>query len=91
MWDGLPGNGRYGWVVDNNHNQLFFLAGSETGNTGRLNRRNLATGEIELLYSGPMPLADTNISIGKLTGNVLFTRFEDSSDNLVVFEGVDLD
>jgi len=89
LWDGLPGNGRYGWVVVNG--QLFFLAGGETGNTGRLNRRHLETGETELLYSGPMPLADTNISIGKLTGNVLFTRFEESSDDLVVFEGVDLD
>jgi len=54
LWDGLPGNGRYGWVVDNN--QLFFLAGGETGNTGRLHRRDLESGETEALYSGPMPL-----------------------------------
>jgi Tol biopolymer transport system component/DNA-binding winged helix-turn-helix (wHTH) protein len=89
LWDGLPGNGRYGWVFDDN--KLFFLAGGETGNTGRLYQRDFDSGEIEILYSGPMPLADTNISIGKQTGNVLFTRFEDSSDDLVVFEGVDLD
>ncbi len=89
LWDGLPGSGRYGWVVDDN--QLFFLAGGETGNTGRLNRRDFETGDIEVLYAGPMPLADANISIGGRTGRVLFTRFEDSSDNLVVFEGVDLD
>jgi hypothetical protein len=89
LWDGLPGNGRYGWVVD--YNQLFFLAGGETGNTGRLYRRDLESGETEVLYSGPMPLADSNISIGTQTGTVLFTRFEDSSDDLVVFEGVDLD
>jgi Tol biopolymer transport system component/DNA-binding winged helix-turn-helix (wHTH) protein len=90
LWDGLPGNGRYGWVVDRNHKQLFFLAGGETGNTGRLYRRDLTSGEIEVLYSGPMPLADSNISIGMQTGTILFTRFEDSSDDLVVFEGVDL-
>lgn len=89
LWDGLPGNGRYGWVVDGN--QLYFLTGGETGNAGRLNRRHLGSGDTEVLYSGPMPLADTNISIGRQTGTVLFTRFADSSDDLVVFEGVDLD
>lgn len=89
LWDGLPGNGRYGWVVDGN--QLLFLSGGETGNAGRLNRRHLGSGATEVLYSGPMPLADTNISIGRQTGTVLFTRFADSSDDLAVFEGVDLD
>ena len=89
LWDGLPGNGRYGWVVDGN--QLYFLTGGETGNAGRLNRRHLGSGDTEVLYSGAMPLADTNISIGRQTGTVLFTRFADSSDDLVVFEGVDLD
>jgi len=88
LWDGLPGNGRYGWVVDGN--QLYFLTGGETGNAGRLNRRHLGSGDTEVLYSGPMPLADTNISIGRQTGTVLFTRFADSSDDLVIFEGVDL-
>jgi len=84
LWDGLPGNGRYGWVVDDN--QLYFLAGGEPGNTGRLMRRDLESGAIETLYSGPMPVADTNLSIGKKTGAVLFTLFADSSDDLVVYE-----
>jgi hypothetical protein len=34
-----------------------------------------------------MPLTDTNISIGQKSGAILFTRFQSSSDDLVVFEG----
>lgn len=89
LWDSLPGNGRYGWVVDDD--QLYFLAGGEPGNTGRLMRRDLESGEIETLYSGPMPVADTSLSIGKRTGAVLFTLFADSSDDLVVYEIIGLD
>jgi Tol biopolymer transport system component len=89
LWDGLPGNGRYGWVVDDN--QLYFLAGGEPGNTGRLMRRDLDSGEIETLYDGPMPEADSNLSIGKRTGAVLFTIFADSSDDLIVYDNTGLD
>ncbi len=89
LWDSLPGNGRYGWVVDDD--QLYFLAGGEPGNTGRLMRRDLESGEIETLYNGPMPVADTSLSIGKRTGAVLFTLFADSSDDLVVYEIIGLD
>jgi hypothetical protein len=88
LWDGLPGNGRYGWVVDDK--RLYFLAGGEPGNAGRLMRRDLESGEIDTLYSGPMPVADTNLSIGKQTGAVLFTLFADSSDDLVVYENTGL-
>jgi hypothetical protein len=36
-----------------------------------------------------MPVADTAISIGQQTGAVLFTLFQNASDDLVVYEDVD--
>jgi Tol biopolymer transport system component/DNA-binding winged helix-turn-helix (wHTH) protein len=85
--DGLPANGRYGWEVAND--TLYFLAGGDSGNTGRLLKVDLAGGEPETLLTSPMPVADTAISIGQQTGAVLFTLFQNASDDLVVYEDVD--
>jgi len=86
VMDGLPGNGRYGWEVSNGF--LYFLAGGDTGNTGRLLRADLAGGDPETLFTGPMPVADTTLSIGQVSGTVLFTLFQTSSDDLVVYQNV---
>lgn len=87
--DGLPGRGRYGWKVDND--TLYFLTGGETGNTGRLLKVEIDGGEPELLFVNPMPVADTALSVGKQSGTILLTVFQMSSDDLVVYEGVDFD
>lgn len=87
--DGMPANGRYGWEVAND--ELYFLAGGDTGNTGRLMKVSIGGGEPETLISSPMPVADTAISVGQQTGAVLFTLFQNSSDDLVVYENVTFD
>jgi Tol biopolymer transport system component/DNA-binding winged helix-turn-helix (wHTH) protein len=84
--DGMPGDGRYGWEVADN--TLYFLAGGDSGNTGQLMRVSIGGGEPETLLSSPMPVADTAISIGQQTGAVLFTLFQNASDDLVVYEDV---
>jgi Tol biopolymer transport system component/DNA-binding winged helix-turn-helix (wHTH) protein len=89
VWDGLPGNGRYGWAVEDNF--IYFFAGSESGNASRLIRRDRSGGAMELLYEGPMPIADMNLSIGTVSGEILFTRFQTSSDDLVLYERVTID
>jgi len=87
VWNGLPGNGRFGWEVD--RDTLYLIAGGEPGNTGRLFKMNLSAGEPELLFTGPMPVADVTISIGQRSGEILLTVFQTSSDDLVVYENVD--
>lgn len=84
--DGLPGNGRYGWEVADG--KLFFLAGGETGNTGRLLKVDITGGEPELLLVSPMPVADMAISVGKQSGTILLTVFQLSSDDLVIYDNV---
>ena len=85
--DGMPGDGRYGWEVADD--ELYFLAGGDTGNTGRLLKVAIDGGEPETIFESSMPVADTAISIGQQTGAVLFTLFQNSSDDLVVYENVD--
>jgi Tol biopolymer transport system component len=87
--DGMPANGRYGWEVD--EGSLYLLAGGETGNSGRLMRVDIDGGEPETLYTGAMPVADTTISVGRQSGNILLTLFQSSSDDLVVYEDVMFD
>jgi Tol biopolymer transport system component/DNA-binding winged helix-turn-helix (wHTH) protein len=87
--DGMPANGRYGWEVD--EGSLYLLAGGETGNSGRLMRVDIDGGEPQTLYTGAMPVADTTISIGRQSGNILLTLFQTSSDDLVVYENVVFD
>jgi len=89
IMDGMPGNGRYGWEVENN--TLIFLAGGDTGNTGMLLTVDIDGGQPEALFAGSMPVADVTLSIGRQTGAILFTQFQNSSDDLVVYEDVRLD
>ena len=89
LLDHMPGNGRYGWDVADD--TLYFLAGGETGNTGKLLKLDLAGGTPEILFTGSMPVADTSLSIGRLTGAVLFTRSSTSSDDVVIYEDVNFD
>jgi len=86
VMDGMPGNGRYGWEVEGD--TLYFLAGGDTGNTGMLLTVDIGGGQPEALFAGSMPVADVTISIGQQTGAVLFTQFQTSSDDLVVYENV---
>ena len=85
--EGMPGNGRYGWEID--EGSLYFFAGGDTGNTGMLMRVDLGGGDPETLFTGTMPVADTTISIGQQSGDILLTLFQTSSDDLVVYEDVD--
>jgi hypothetical protein len=89
LLDGMPGDGRYGWEVADD--TLYFLAGGETGNTGKLLKADFAGGDPEVLFAGAMPVADTSLSIGRLTGAILFTRSRASSDDVVLYEGVNFD
>ena len=65
---------------------ILFLSGGDAGDTGRLLDLDLATGEISERYAGLLPLTDTNISVGRISGAILFTRFQSSTDDLIVFE-----
>jgi len=85
IWSDMPGDGRAGWALDNN--RILFLDGGDASNAGRLLQIDLLSGQVIEKYSGSMPLTDTNISIGQKSGAILFTRFQSSSDDLVVFEG----
>ena len=87
--EGMPANGRYGWEVD--EGTLYLLAPGETGNTGRLLAVDIDGGEPETLYTGAMPIADTTISIGRQSGNILLTLYQTASDDLVVYESVFFD
>jgi Tol biopolymer transport system component/DNA-binding winged helix-turn-helix (wHTH) protein len=80
--DQLPNNGRNGWAFDDG--VLVYSTLGTVGNSGQILRRNLATNEDIIMFEGSMPLADTNISIAN--GNILFTRFQAASDDLVIFE-----
>lgn len=84
--DGMPGNGRYGWEVD--EGTLYLLAPGVTGNSGRLMRVDIDGGEPETLYAGAMPVEGATISVGRQSGNILLTLFQASSDDLVVYEDV---
>jgi len=85
IWDGMPGSGRVGWTLDND--RILFLNGGSASDTGRLLELDTVSGEIVEKYAGLLPMTDTNISIGRISGAILFTRFQSSSDDLVVFEG----
>ncbi len=84
IWDGLPGAGRFGWTIA--ANTLYYIDPVATDNTARIIRHDLVSGEEISLYNGPMPLADTALSVAGLTGEVLFTRFQAASDDLVIFD-----
>lgn len=84
VWDGLPGNGRFGWTLSGG--SLVYSTAGNTANTGRIVRRSLASGAETVVFEGPMPLADTAISIEPGSGRILFTRYDAASDDLVVFD-----
>ena len=86
IFDGLPGRGRFGWEIDND--TLYFLTGGESGNTGRLLKKDIAGGEPELLFVSRMPVADTALRVGQQSGAILLTLFQTSSDDLVIYKGV---
>ena len=50
---------------------------------------DLNGGEPELLFTGPMPVADVTLDIGQQSGVILLTIFQTSSDDLVIYENVD--
>jgi len=84
IWDGMPGSGRVGWTLDND--RILFLNGGSASDTGRLLELDIASGEVVEKYAGLLPMTDTNISVGRKSGAILFTRFQSSSDDLVIFE-----
>ena len=85
IWGGVPNNGRAGWALDND--RILFLNGGDASDVGRLLELDIASGRVVEKYAGLLPLTDTNISIGRNSGVILFTRFQSSSDDLVFFEG----
>lgn len=85
IWDGMPGRGRVGWVLDGE--RILFLNGGDAGDKGRILELDVVSGRLLEKYSGLLPLTDTNISIGRQSGAILFTRFQSSTDDLVYFEG----
>jgi Tol biopolymer transport system component/DNA-binding winged helix-turn-helix (wHTH) protein len=86
IWDGMPGRGRNGWAID--EKRILFLSGGNTSNSGRLLELDTESGNLTEHFVGLMPLTDTNISIGQSSGTILFTRFQSSSDDLVLYEGI---
>ncbi|MDH4124445.1 MAG: winged helix-turn-helix domain-containing protein [Gammaproteobacteria bacterium] len=86
VWDGLPGNGRYGWAVA--ANVVYLLDSGEQGGASRMVRYDLGSGRSEVLFEGAMPLADMNLSIGGQSGDILFTQLRVSSDDIVMYENV---
>ena len=84
LWDGIPGVDRYGWTVA--AGKLYYIDPAPGSNSANLVRRDLANGSEEVLYTGPMPVADTILSFDETTNRLLFTRFQAASDDLVVFD-----
>jgi Tol biopolymer transport system component/DNA-binding winged helix-turn-helix (wHTH) protein len=82
IWDGLPNEGRSGWAIDERH--LVYNAPSTRADSTRVIRRDMSSGAEMVLYEGAMPLVDTAISIGNVTGAVLLTRYQAASDDLVI-------
>lgn len=83
LWTGLPVAGRFGWtIVDDT---LYYIEPIGIDNTARVMPRNLFDGGEVSLYQGPMPLADTTMSVATATGERLFTRYQAASDDLVIF------
>jgi Tol biopolymer transport system component/DNA-binding winged helix-turn-helix (wHTH) protein len=89
VWSGLPGKGRIGWAVSGK--ELLFVTGGERGESGQLMRRNLASGETQTLYQGHMPVVDVRLHTNSVTGAVLFTRYQASSDDIVVYRNIRFD
>jgi len=46
----------------------------------------MLSGTESVLYERAMPLSDTEISVFPITGEILFTRFDAASDNLVILD-----
>ena len=86
IWRGLPADGRFGWT--NSGNNLIYVSGGDESNLGRVIRRDKTTGAEIILYEGAMPLADIALGYGSLSGAVLITTYQSSSDNLVMFPKV---
>lgn len=86
IWNELPGNGRFAWVVEKGI--LYYVSGDEAGNASQLWQRNLESGATELLHEGLLPMADMTLSIGRSTGAVLFTQLRISSDDLVLYPAI---
>jgi Tol biopolymer transport system component/DNA-binding winged helix-turn-helix (wHTH) protein len=83
LWDGMPGVGRYGWTV--HADWLYYIDPVPGKNSANLVWRNLTNGDEKLLYTGPMPVADTTLSYDVVTKQLLFTRYQAASDDLVTF------
>ena len=86
IWDRLPARGRFGWAIRGD--TLVYTRAGGNEQVPQIVRRDLASGESRVLFSGDMPLADITISIGRVTGALLFTRHQAPSDDLVLYEEV---
>jgi hypothetical protein len=86
VFNGLPGKGRIGWAVAGK--ELLFVTGGDRGESGRLMRHDLASGEIQTLYQGHMPVVGVRLHTNSVTGAALFTRYHASSDDIVAFRNI---
>jgi len=84
IWDGLPGSGRFGWTLHDN--AIYYSSPVVSNSSGRIIRRDLASGDETVIFQGRMPLADTTVSVNRANGQVLFSRYQAASDNLVTFD-----
>lgn len=85
----MTGAGRYGWTI---HDELLFYIDPVAGGTeARVVRHDLGSGEETVLLVGQMPLADTTLSFNSATQQLLITRYQAASDDLVIFDLRDLE
>ena len=80
----MAGAGRYGWTL--NGDQLFYIRPIAGGSEAQVIRHDLGSGAESVAYSGKMPLADTTLSYNEATQQLLVTRFQTASDDLVLID-----
>lgn len=87
LWRGL--HPRAGWSISGS--KLVYATAGQKVEESRLVELNLETGVSHDLFHGSLPLNDVVINIGQKSGAILFTRHQQPSDDLVIFEDVQLD
>ncbi len=87
VWDGLPLHGRGAWTISGD--KVLFLAGSNEVSAARLLSYDLSAAQIEQIFEDNMALTDSSLSIGRLTGSMLISRYRSASDDLILIENTD--
>lgn len=84
LWDGLPGRGRFGWEVRDDH--LYYLRQAGASGEAQLVIRQLSSGFETVHFQDALPLADASISVTDSGNQFVVSRYQSYSDDIQVFE-----